>query len=423
MYRLYRVLSYGAIPYALLRILYKGIKLPQYRERTFERFGVVKFEPLKRSIWVHAVSVGEVMATIPVIKGLQKYFSEIPIVVTTTTPTGSQLVKKSLKESVYHTYLPYDVPLFVKRFIQHIKPMAFIVTETELWPTIFFELNKKNIPIFLINGRISPTSFKNYLRVKKFISEVLNRCQYLLVQNEEYKERFSQLGAREERLIVTGNIKFDVPIDQDLVEKGLRLKQDAFPGKKVIVGASTHEGEEQILLDVFSELKKNIKDLMLLIVPRHPERFSSVYNQIKSLGFVVHKRSDSLSPSQKNIEVYLGDSMGEMMMYYSIGDIAFVGGSFAHIGGHNFLEPAALALPIISGPHVFNFHQIATMLVNEGGLKIAETKTELKELLFELLLCREKRENMAKAAKRVAEKNKGALQKTLDILISGLKNG
>ncbi len=422
MYKLYRILSYGAIPFALVRILYKGMKLPQYRQRIAERFGVVKFEHLDRSLWIHAVSVGEVMTTIPVIKGLKEYFPEIPIVVTTTTPTGSRLVEKALKNKVYHTYLPYDVPFFVKKFITHINPIGFIVTETELWPSIFFELSEKNIPIFVINGRISPRSFKNYLKVKRFIKDVLSRCKYILVQNQEYKTRFLRLGAREEQVIITGNIKFDVPINKDLVEKGGKVKHEAFKGKRIIVGASTHEGEEKILLDVYSQLIKTKENLVLLLVPRHPERFLSVYNLIKSYGLTVHKRSDSLLPFKKEIQVYLGDSMGEMMMYYAMGDIAFVGGSFVKVGGHNFLEPAAVELPIISGPNVFNFQEIATMLADKGGLKIVKSKKELQDTILDLLSNRKKRDTMAKAAKEIAERNRGGLQKTLNIILSELKN-
>ncbi len=270
MYGLYNFFSYSAVPFALLRVLYKSFKLPPYRERILERLGVVPFHPLNRSIWIHGVSVGETNVALLLVKDLKKKFPNLPVVITTTTPTGSDIVKKNLKDNMYHSYLPYDCPLFVKRFINHVVPMCFIVIETEIWPAIFLELHKRNIPIIIANGRISPSSFKNYLKIKGFISKVLDKCTLILTQNEEYRQRFLRLGARREKVFSTGNIKFDMSMPIEKIEQGRKIKSTYLQNHKVLIGASTHEGEEKLLLDVYFQLLEHIKDLKLILVPRHP---------------------------------------------------------------------------------------------------------------------------------------------------------
>jgi len=417
MYFFYRMLSYGALPFALLRVLYKGIKLPEYRNRISERLGNVSFDKLSDAIWIHAVSVGEAQAAIPLLMALKKRFSHLPCVVTTTTPTGSELIKKNLKQGMYHSYLPYDIPFAVKKFIKHIQPKCLIVMETEIWPNLFSELCKKNIPIVIVNGRLSPSSFRGYLKIKGFISKVLSKCTKILVQNENYAKKFIQLGAERQKVIITGNIKFDIPIPEDKVEAGKKIKKEIFKRKKVWIGASTHEGEEKDLLKIHLSLLKKYEDLKLILVPRHPERFLEVYNLCKSFGFKVHKRSTSLYPKSEDFNIYLGDSMGEMMMYYAMSDVAFVGGSLVEVGGHNLLEPASLALPIVTGPNIFNFEEIAELLKKRNGLLIGKDLKEVEEYIAELLFNEEYRVSIGRAAKEVANKNQGALEKTLSILM------
>ncbi len=288
---------------------------------------------------------------------LRESFPDVPIVITTTTPTGSNIAKKNLKSNMYHSYLPYDVDKFINRFIFHINPICFVVMETEIWPNLFEKLYRYNVPIVIANGRISPSSYKNYLKIKGIISKVLSKCSYILVQNNVYADRYVDIGAPNEKVKISGNIKFDIPIPEDKVVQGREIKERYFAEYKFLIGASTHGEEERILLDIYLNLLKKIKQLKLILVPRHPERFNFVYDLCISYGLSVHKRSQALVPS-KEFDVLLGDSMGEMMMYYAMSDVAFVGGSMEKVGGHNVLEPASIGVPVIVGPHYFNFQEV-----------------------------------------------------------------
>ncbi len=413
----YNLLAYGTLPFAVGRIIYKSFKLPSYRERIYERFGVVKFPQLKRSIWLHAVSVGEVQAALPICFKLREKFPEIPIVITTTTPTGSNIVQKNLRPNMYHSYLPYDVNKFVTKFIDHVNPVCFIVMETEIWPNLFCNLYKNNVPIVIANGRISPSSYKNYLKIKFFMSKILNKCSYILVQNEEYAKRFIDIGAPEKKVRVFGNIKFDIPVPEDKIQSGKELKEKYFGKYKILIGASTHGEEEKTLLDIYSNLIKKNDKLKLILVPRHPERFNLVYDLCKSYGFNVHRRSYSLVP-EGNFDVYLGDSMGEMMMYYAMSDVAFVGGSLEKIGGHNVLEPASIGVPVVIGPNYFNFQEIIDVFKKNNAIVVAKDKFELEKEILNLLENKDKRTNIRNNAKKVLDKNKGALSKTLDVVSS-----
>lgn len=413
----YNMLVYGSLPFALARIFYKSFRLREYRERISERFGLVSFPQLKNSIWLHAVSVGEAQTSLPICFKLREKFPQIPIVITTTTPTGSNIVKKNLKSNMFHSYLPYDLNKFVKRYINHINPVCFIVMETEIWPNLFCNLHKNNVPIIIVNGRISPWSYKNYLKIKFFMSEILGKCSYILVQNEEYAKRFINIGAPSENVKIFGNIKFDIPIPQDKVKIGRELKQKYLKEYKILIGASTHGDEEKVLLEIYINLKRKSNNFKLILVPRHPERFNLINDLCKSYGLIVHRRSCDLVPSG-DFDVYLGDSMGEMMMYYAMSDVAFVGGSLEKIGGHNVLEPAAIGIPVVIGPNYFNFQEIVDVFKENNAIVIARDKLGLEKEILKLFQDEQTRTCIVENAKIVLDKNKGALLKTLDIIYS-----
>ncbi len=416
--KIYSMLSYVAIPFALGRVVIKGIKNPDYLKRIPERLGINPLPLLESSIWLHAVSVGEVQAAMPILKQLQLLYPSLPLVVTTTTPTGSALLQKSIK-NIFHCYLPYDISPAISGFIKKINPCAVLIMETEIWPNLFEKVGQKNIPLFIINARLSPSSVKNYKKIKGIISKVLSNCTYILAQNSKERDHFLEIGTPEEKVITTGNIKFDMSPPVDKIKEGKKIKNAFLSDNIIWIGASTHEGEEEALLNIYKKLLKEYPRLKLVLVPRHPERFSTVASLVKKRGFILHRRSDALIP-KGDFEVYLGDSMGELFLYYAMSDMAFVGGSLTPVGGHNILEPASLGLPIITGPHLHNFKEITSDYQKEGALLIAKDKPHLESHIRTLLESPAKGALMGKKAKDIFEKNKGATDKIIRIISSNL---
>ncbi len=408
----YNILSYMAIPFAMGRIALKGIKNPDYLKRIPERFGINSLPPMKSSIWLHAVSVGEVEASIPILNRLRLLYPSLPIVVTTTTPTGSALIRKKNIKNLLHCYIPYDISLAISRFISKINPSLVLIMETEIWPNLFEIVGQKNIPLFIINARLSPSSVKNYKRIKGIMSKVLSNCTYVLTQNKLEEKHFLEIGTPPHKIMTTGNIKFDISPPREKIEKGRQIKNSILKENVVWIGASTHPREEEILLTIHRKLLKDHPNLKLILVPRHPERFSSVATLVKKMGFKLHKRSVCLEPEEE-FDIYLGDSMGELFLYYGMSDIAFVGGSLINIGGHNILEPASVGLPILTGPHLFNFKEISSDYHRKNALLIVKDATQLEAELSVLLKAPEKRTTMGKKAKKLFEQNKGALEKII----------
>jgi 3-deoxy-D-manno-octulosonic-acid transferase len=410
----YILIFYCAIPFILLRLLWRSVAAPAYAKRWPERFGF--FAPLKtnrRVVWVHTVSVGEFIGALPLIKHYQQNPS-LQLVVTTTTPTGSERVRAVLGDSVFHVYLPYDLPDAIARFLCRVKPSLLLIMETELWPNILAVCTQKNIPALLINGRLSKKSALGYQKFSGITRPMLNNLTLALIQNKADAIRFNTLGLPVGKSLVTGNIKFDLQFSAELREKAKQLKlQWSCGGEKIIfIAASTHQGEDDIILDVFSNLKKIFNKLLLVIVPRHPERFASVAALCESRGFNVCRRSNGLINT--DAEIIIGDTMGELLLFYGASDIAFVGGSLVPNGGHNFIEPAVWQLPLLSGIQVFNFAEVAHLLQEAGALNLVGSAEELGEQLKLLILSEAERKKRGLAALAVANDNRGALQKTLD---------
>ncbi|NKF21039.1 lipid IV(A) 3-deoxy-D-manno-octulosonic acid transferase [Solimonas marina] len=410
---LYTVLLYLATPFVLLRLLWRSRALPAYRRRWGERFGFVTPPPAPVAVWVHAVSVGETLAALPMIRALVARHGERHVWVTTTTPTGSERVQALLGEAVVHTYAPYDLPDVVARFMRRVRPAKIVVMETELWPNLLRAAAAREIPLFIVNARLSPRSFRGYSRVPGFARRTLADCAQIAAQSDADAERFRQLGAA--RVVTMGNIKFDqaVPDAQVALGRALRGRLGERP---VWVAASTHEGEDELLLGAHRQLLQTHADAVLLLVPRHPQRFDAVARLIERERFTLQRRSvlgalDG-SPAPIDAQVLLGDSMGEMFAFFAAADIAFVGGSLVPVGGHNVLEPAALGLPVLFGPQMHNFIQARDLLLDaQGGVGV--DAANLAETLRALFDDPARRIALGVAGRAVVAANRGALQKLL----------
>lgn len=415
----YNTLISGLSPLIFSRLLLRGLKSAGYKRRWSERLGHPPFRCQKGGIWLHAVSVGEFQAAVPLLKQLLERFPDREILVTTTTPTGSQQVQDQLGDSVRHCYVPYDFPFAVPRFIDATQPAVAVIMETEIWPNIFRECSRRGIPLFITNARISPTSFRRYHFIRGFLTELL-RDVTVLAQSQADADRFLALGASEEQTIVCGNIKFDIQLPSESVDVGLELGQQLRGENGLVwIGASTHQGEEEHLLRAHAALKERIPNAVLLLVPRHPERFEHVAGLCRNYGFSMYRRSLGLFPD-KPCSVYLGDSMGELPLYYAASDIAFVGGSLVPTGGQNLLEPAALSRPIITGPNVFNFAYISGLLLERHGLLQLGGPEEVDDCLCRLALNHETQSDMGVRAREVVDENQGATQNILAHLEAAL---
>ncbi len=417
---LYSVLWYLILPFVLLRLAYRAWKAPEYGKRILERFGLFRYEETKEAIWVHAVSVGETLAAAPLIKLLQQKYPECQIVVTTMTPTGSERVNALFGDSVFHVYAPYDFPLAVKSFYRRVRPKAVVIMETELWPNTLRIAKEQDIPVILANARLSERSAAGYQKAGMIAQEMLSCLSLVAAQNEIDGDRFRSLGLTQDQLYVTGSIKFDIQMPESLTEQGYELRRLLGNDRDILIGASTHEGEESQLLDLYQQLKRVIPDLLLVLVPRHPERFRSVSQLVSRRGLTLARRSkgDSCLPET---DVYLGDTMGELLVMYQASDVVFVGGSLVEHGGHNPMEPAALAKPILTGPHTFNFDEIMKMMVDAGSVQKIQNSIELMSGVERLFSDAELYQKMSKSGIDVVKKNQGALKYLLELIDNELK--
>jgi len=412
---LYSGLFYLIFPFIFLRLWWKGRKNPAYRLRQKERLGFINPLKGKHIIWVHAVSLGEMIAARPLIQGLQKFYPEKEIIITNMTPTGSALASQIFGKTAHYAYVPYDTPDAVQRFLSRANPELAIIIETELWPNLLHYTAKRGIPILLANARLSEKSARGYARISGLIRPMLQAIRLIAVQTSVEAQRFISLGANPDRVVVTGSIKFDVPTPQNLVAAGHELRSSWGEKRPIVIAASTHAGEEEKVLRAFAEIRKNWPNALLVLVPRHADRFDEVALLCQKQGLSVIRRTEQL-PCVAETQVFLGDTLGELFLFYAVADVAFVGGSFATVGGHNLLEPAALALPILTGPNLFNFTEIFALLNKAEAAICVVDEIELAKVCTELLGDEVRRKIMGERAQRVVEENRGALQKHLDCI-------
>ena len=416
---LYSILLSVLIPIIVLRMFVRARKAPAYGKRWWQRFGF--FTSLKTvngkqgGIWFHTVSVGEFIAAVPLIEQTMQANPDTLITITTTTPTGSEQVQKrfanQLGKQVFHVYLPYDLPWFLQGFLRKVKPQLLVILETELWPNLIHCAKKTGCKVLVVNARLSEKSAKGYAKVAGLARDMLSKLDGLAVQNKVDAQRFVELGMPEHSMQVTGSIKFDLTISTDLINQGQALKHSWGHERKVLIVASTHKGEDEIALDGFAELIKQDPTLLMIIVPRHPERFNDVASLIEQRGFILSRRS--LLDATNNTQVLLVDAMGELMAFLAASDVCLMGGSFVENGGHNPLEPAALGVPVIMGESQFNFALICQQLEQADGLQTVNEQTwagVAQDWLADL----EQTQQKGKAAQSVVEANRGAKQKVFE---------
>ena len=415
MRKLYTLLLYLLMPVVILRLAWRGIRAPDYWRRWPERFGRIAPALGKQVIWIHAVSVGEVMAAEPLVRILLEQRPDYSILITTVTPTGSARVTALFGDDVAHVYAPYDLPDVVSRFLGRVRPRLAIVMETELWPNLFYACQHRSVPLLLVNARLSERSVAGYLRVRGLAARTLSAVTEIAAQSELDAGRFRSLGADEERITVTGNMKFEQRIPPSLRERAEVLRRDWGVGRAVWVAGSTHEGEDEMLLDVFAQLRKQFRGCLLVLVPRHPERFGTVAELCRQRGYNTVLRSERL-PCTSETDVFIGDSMGELALFYAASDVAFTGGSLVFHGGHNLLEPAALGVPVVTGPHVFNFVEICELLLQAGACVKVKDTGELLSILGRWLGDANERHRVGQRGRDVVEKNRGALESVMAMI-------
>lgn len=413
---LYTALFYLGLPLVAIRLWLRARKAPAYAKRIGERFSCNMPTLQPGGIWVHAVSVGESIAAAPMIRALLQRYPQLPITVTCMTPTGSERIQALFANEprIQHCYLPYDLPCAAARFLDRVQPKLAVIMETELWPNHIHQCAKRRIPVALANGRLSQRSAKGYGRFSKLTAPMLAEMSLFAVQTEAEAQRFRDLGARPETVEVTGSIKFDLTIDPHLLQRAAELRaQWQALERPVWIAASTHEGEDEVVLDAHRRLLANHPDALLILVPRHPERFNAVFDLCQREGFATVRRSTGAHVDAQT-SVLLGDTMGELLFLYALADSAFVGGSLVANGGHNLLEPAALAKPVISGPHLFNFLDIAAQLREAGALAEVDDAEGLAVEVQRLFELPRDAQRMAEAGLAVMRRNQGALQRLLE---------
>ncbi len=412
MYALYSLALYAATPLVLARLLVRSLRLPAYRRRWQERFGIVPGRPPAGAVWFHAVSVGEAQATLPLVRALRARWPGLPVVVTTTTPTGSERVRELYGDEVYHCYLPYDLPSAVARFLSRLAPRAAVVMETELWPNLFRACARRAVPVVVANARLSARSAAGNRRVRPFIARVLADTRLIAAQSEADAARFRDLGADPARVAVTGSVKFDIRLPPSLREQAEALRRQLGAERPVWIAASTHEGEEEQVLDALAQVRHGEPDVLLVLAPRHPERCDRVAALCRRRGLALVRRSEG-RPVATSTAVYLLDTLGELTLFYGAADVAFVGGSLVPRGGHNVLEAAAQGIPVVIGPHTFNFALISRQLVEAGAARRVRDAGQCAAAVADLLRDPNLRHDMGERGRALVDANRGAVERLL----------
>ena len=410
---IYTAIFYLALPLYFVRLIIRAVQNPDYLKRWGERLGYGSNLPTegKTVLWIHAVSVGEVNASIPLVRSLLDTYSNSEILVTTSTPTGSKILLDKMGARVKHQYVPLDLPACLNVFLDRWNPKAVIVLETEIWPNILSMCKERGIFTALVNARLSEKSKDNYNIVKPLAAEALANLDLLIAQYDSDADRFKEINTTL-KIEVCGNLKFDqqVPEEMHSISSSIRDSWSDDGQRPTLIAASTHETEEEFVLDAFLEILGEAKEALLILVPRHPERFETVFEYIQNRELSVARRSNKDDVTPKT-QVLLGDTMGELNFLYSVSDVAFVGGSLVDHGGQNLLEPASLGLPLSSGKSLRNFQEIADELQESKALFLIEEQKELSDFFIDMISKPKKSARIGKASAKVFEKNRGVLIK------------
>ena len=415
---IYSAIFYLALPVIIIRLLVRSLEVPAYRKRIGERFALQpvpkEFAKTKLTLWIHAVSVGETAASAPLVKELQRLYPDAQIVMTTMTPTGSDRIRILFGGSVMQVYIPYDLPDACNRFLDKYRPSLLILMETELWPNLVHSCHHRGVKLLLANGRLSEKSATGYSRFATFTRSLLEKIDRIAAQSAPDAQRFIDLGASPEQVEVTGSLKFLVNVDEK--EKKAYFCAIEKMARPVLIAASTREGEEEKVLAAFKRCLAEIPSLLLVLIPRHPERFVKAGKLSEDKGFTTVRRSAGVIV-EPNIQVLIGNSMGEMLDYYSVATIAFVGGSLVDTGCQNVLEPAAMGIPILVGPSQYNFATICKQLEHAGGLKTIQNEMELAQSVSTLIVDERARQEMGERGKQLVRENQNALPALMKLVV------
>ena len=410
MHSLYNLISTIGVLLYIPRLLFK--KGPEDR-RTFikERLGLSSYN--KTDIWIHAVSVGETLACIPFMKKLRKVIPDRTIVFSTTTYTGQKIAREKFPEADRIFYMPLDSVLCVRKVVTALRPEIFITVETELWPALFRSLKEAGSRILVLNGRISEKSFKGYRRIKYLMADMLSSVDFFYMQDKGDAERIIALGADTHKVGIMGNFKFDIDLHEDLPLNWL-----SGVSGKILLAASTHEGEEEIILEAFTIIKKELQGIKLILAPRHPERFNETADLIEKRGLSYIRRS-SLNGKEitgrSDADIILLDTIGELSRVFSRASVAFIGGSLISRGGHNVMEPAYWSKPIIFGPHMNNFPIAGEFLKRSAAVEVRDSK-DIAETVLTLLRDNKKAAELGRNARSIVDKNTGAVKKAIELI-------
>ena len=417
--RIYTALLYLLLPFVFLRLLWRSRKNRAYRRHWRRRLGWCDPIAADNVIWIHAVSVGEAQAAEPLVKQLQNAFPYHQILITTTTPTGTDRVKKLFADTVVHRYFPYDLPFAVRRFLNNVKPSLLLMMETEVWPNLLAECARREIPTLLANARMSEKSAAGYTGLGRFSREVFGGIDQVAAQSEVDAKRFVDLGVLPGRVAVTGSLKFEVRLPASILEQAEVLRRMVGSDRPVWVAASTRDGEEREVLAAHGSVLKQLPEALLILIPRHPERFNKVAQLCMKSGFSLVRRTEGNSCLPET-QIYLGDTMGELPLFLAASDAAFVGGSLVKLGGQNILEAAAVGVPVAFGPHMFNFAEISRMFLERGAAEQVESGAVLGEVMSRWLSDAGERTRVGESGRALIEENRGATQRLLELVMTAV---
>jgi len=409
---IYSFLIVLSSPLLLLYFAFRGFRDRAYLKRWHERFGFIPADDRRDGIWIHAASVGEFNAASPLIRNLLKRHPEIPLMITTLTPTGSERVRRDLGEKVAHSYVPIDLPGTVRRFLKRLQPRLIIVMETEIWPNLYLQSKHLDIPLIMANARLSKRSVARFQHIPGFVEEVLQTVKWIGAQSDADAGRLAGCGANPQCIEMTGNLKFDLTVSASLEEKASALRSRWGRNRAVLVAGSTHEADENVVIPAFVELLKTLPDALLILVPRYPERFTRTTQLARAAGLQTEVYSEGEACTEE-ARCFVVDTIGELMTYYACADVAFVGGSMGEQGGHNALEPAALGKPVLFGPNMDNAKEIASHLLQCKAARLVNNQRDFQQTAEQILTDGVLRDSMGQAGRSLVEKNKGALDLTL----------
>ena len=417
---IYNQLMRVLLPLMLIRLKRKSRKLPEYGIRWGARLGNKNIDVAPEGILFHVASLGEAISATPVIEAILAKYPNLPVTITSTTPTGSAQIKQTFSDKVVHCYLPFDLPIIQRKFINQIQPNVLVLMETELWPNLIFHAKRINCRVMVMNARLSNKSAKGYKKLAKLTKQMMQRRELVATQCADDAQRFAQLGCRPERIKVTGNIKFDTRLSEKMQLQINQFSQNWRHTRPVWLAASTHDKEEEQILAAHKTLLDEHADLLLVLLPRHPDRFESVY-ELASEQFNCELKSECMGRLAQQTQVLVGDTLGEMAIYVSVADVVFVGGSLVARGGHNPFEAACQQKPIVYGPHVFNFEKSYQVLAQQQACAQVNNPAELANKIHELLTNPAQREQLANNAHNCQQKFQGATEQTVNLIENQLE--